>query len=147
MLESFIKKLTKTMMIMTRNIPSSYQSSVTFKMCLFILLIFVSLNKGTVRNLETDPSGTCSKKAKLLFYYLKQQLLDSVPVFLEKRSFLLGRFLIWKMKRWYTLYKRTIMENKKINLFVNQFLEKQVCRICDEKVSLKNFKFHSQYCK
>ncbi|EAS04911.2 Serine/Threonine kinase domain protein (macronuclear) [Tetrahymena thermophila SB210] len=99
-----------------------------------------------VRHLENE-NHMLSKKAKALFYNIKILILDQEENFIQKRQFLLHKFFIWKMKRWYTQYKRQKTESKKMSLFVNQYKEKQVCRICDQKVFLKHFKYHSQLCK
>ncbi|KAL4481089.1 hypothetical protein ABPG72_015044 [Tetrahymena utriculariae] len=99
-----------------------------------------------VRHLENE-NHMLSQKAKALFYVIKIQILDQEESFIQKRQFLLHKFFIWKMKRWYTQYKRQKTECKKMSLFVNQYKEKQVCRICDQKVFLKHFKYHSQLCK
>jgi len=110
----------------------------------FLHLVYLILFHftGEVRRLEKEEILQ-SKRGKKFFFDLKIALLDNDDDLRTKREYLLVKFLNWKMKRWYTQHKRISTENKKLSLFVNQFVEKQVCRICDEKIALSKFKYHS----
>ncbi|EAR84564.2 Serine/Threonine kinase domain protein (macronuclear) [Tetrahymena thermophila SB210] len=84
---------------------------------------------------------------RLKFIRLKNYMISDYSDVLELYFQIKDKYNLWKLKRWFTNYKKRKTQIQKAQLLENMQSKKIICRICEKEILMTNLKKHSINCK
>ncbi|KAL4486381.1 hypothetical protein ABPG72_007167 [Tetrahymena utriculariae] len=88
-----------------------------------------------------------SSNLRLKFARLKNCIMADYSDVLELYSHIKDKYNLWKLKRWFTNYKKRKTQLQKAQLLEKMQSKKIICRICEKEILMTNLKKHSINCK